>query len=98
MKSIYARLLGMALFFEGLSVGLFQKSLEDYSMSIPEPTIKQNFKHTKTFYQNSLVNQNNFYNKGIPRSGKNSRTKYVSIQVKARSRRNKIRKTLKGKI
>ena len=99
MKKIYGYLLGMAFLFENLSRGLFQKSLEKYSTSIPEFTAKQKLKHTKTFYQNLFINQNKFhYHKGIPRSGKKTRGKYISMQVKARSRREKIRKTLEGKI
>ena len=99
MKKIYGYLLGINFIFENLSREVFQKSLEKYSSSIPEFTAKQKLKHTKTFYQNPFFNQNKFYyNKGISRSGKKTRGKYISMQVKARSRRKKIRKTLEGKI
>jgi hypothetical protein len=97
MKKIYGLLLGMAFLVE--SIYKFSLTLEDFRYSIPEPTIKQKFKHNKTFYQEPILKQNILnYNKSVPRSGKKIRGEYVSMQSRARDRREKIKKTLEGKI
>ena len=66
-----------------------------FASEIFEKNIRNNYFKKSSFYQNPFFNQNKFYyNKGIPRSGKKTRGKYISMQVKARSRRKKIRKIL----
>ena len=99
MRSIYRRILGLAYILSSLELHKAFDVVERHMTPIPENKVKQNFKHTKTFYQDTFMNDNkSYYNRGIPRSGKKTREKYISIQCEARYRRQKIRKTLEKKI
>lgn len=99
MKSIYGHILGLAYLLSSLDFHKAFNVVEKHLTPIPENTLKQNFKHNKTFYQNNFINENkSYYNRGIPRNGKKTRGKYISIQCEARHRRQKIRKTLEKKI
>ncbi len=99
MKSIYRRILGLAYILSSLDFHKAFDVVESHMAPISEKTVKQNFKQGKTFYQDLFVKNNwGYYNKGIPRNGKKTRGEYISIQSRARDRREKIRKTLEKKI
>jgi hypothetical protein len=70
----------------------------NFTPEIFEKNVEKNYFENSNFYQEPILKQNKiYYNKGIPRSGKKIRGEYVSMQSRARDRREKIKKILEGK-